>query len=103
MPWKLVKMNLTDIQLKEIEENAALFLEPEEIAVLMDLDTDEFIEQLQLKKGAVYQAYFRGRTTSKKEILENVVKMAKHGSPQAEDLAKQFMDKQLMAEKRGRK
>ena len=96
-------MNLTEQQLKEIEELAGLFLEPEEIAVLMDISTNEFFAQLERKRGNIYQAYFRGKTTSKKEIHENVVKMAKHGSPQAEELAKQFIHKQLMAEKRARK
>lgn len=96
-------MNLTEEKLKEVEQLAGLFLEPKEIAVLLNLDAENFLHCLDMKKGAVYIAYFRGKTISKKEILENVVKMAKHGSPQAEDLVKQFMDKQILAEKRARK
>lgn len=96
-------MNLNEEQLQEIEELAGLFLEPEEIAVLMDLEINAFLHQIELKKGAVYISYFRGKTQSKKEIHENVVKMAKHGSPQAEELAKHFIDKQKLAEKRARR
>jgi len=96
-------MNLTEEQLKEIERLAGLFLEPGEIAVLLNIDAENFLHGLDMKKGDLYTAYFRGKTISKKEILENVVKMAKHGSPQAEDLVKQFMDKQILAEKRARK
>ena len=96
-------MNLPDDRLKEVEELAGLFLEPEEIAVLMELDPAAFLAEISGRKGPVYLAYFRGKTLSKKEILSNVVKMARHGSPQAEDLARDFMVKQSMAEKRAKK
>jgi hypothetical protein len=96
-------MNLTEELLKEIEELAGLFLEPDEIAVLTNIDIDIFNQQLERKKGDVYLAYIRGKTISKREIHQNVVKMAKHGSPQAEELANILIDKQKSAEKRARK
>lgn len=96
-------MNLTEEQLKEIEELAGLFLEPDEIAVLTNIDIDFFNQQLERKKGDIYLAYVRGKTISKREIHQNVVKMAKHGSPQAEELANLLIDKQKSAEKRARK
>jgi hypothetical protein len=96
-------MNLTEEQIKEIEELAGLFLEPDEIAVLTNIDIDFFNLQLERKKGDVYLAYIRGKTISKREIHQNVVKMAKHGSPQAEELANILIDKQKSAEKRARK
>jgi len=96
-------MNLTEVQIAEIEELAGLFLEPEEIAILMDIESEIFLHQIECKRGNMYMAYFRGKTASKKEIHQNVVKMAKHGSPQAEELVKQLMDKQQLAEKRARK
>jgi hypothetical protein len=96
-------MNLTESQLAEIQEMAGLFLEPSEIAVLLNIDINHFVSQISRQKGPVYLAYFKGKTLSKKAIHENIIKMAKHGSPQAEELAKQLMSKQLMAEKRVRK
>ncbi|HSW68202.1 MAG TPA: hypothetical protein VLH16_06455 [Bacteroidales bacterium] len=96
-------MNLTEEQIKEIEELAGLFLEADEIAVLTNIDIDVFNQQLERKKGDIYLAYLRGKTVSKREIHQNVVKMAKHGSPQAEELANILIDKQKMAEKRARK
>jgi len=96
-------MNLTDQQLEEIKELASLLLEPEEIAVLINIDLSSFFDKIESKKGKVYEAYFRGKTETKKAILENVIKMARHGSPQAEELIKEFMYKQNLAEKRGRK
>ena len=96
-------MILTETTLKEIEELAGLFLEPEEIAILLDLDPGEFLNQVIMKNGSAYMAYFKGKTIAKKEIHQNVVKMARHGSPQAEELAKEFMVKQSIAEKRAKK
>jgi hypothetical protein len=96
-------MNLNESQLAEIQEMAGLFLEPDEIAVLLDIDIHYFITQIVRQKGPVYLAYFKGKTLSKKAIHENIIKMAKHGSPQAEEMAKQLMSKQQLAEKRVRK
>lgn len=96
-------MNLTDVQLAEIEELAGLFLEPEEIAILLDLDEAAFQEAIRRKQGAAWRYYFRGKTESKKAIHQNIVKMAKHGSPQAEDMAKQLMINQETAERRAKR
>ncbi len=96
-------MNLTDEQLKSIEELAGLFLGPEEIAILMDIDGEEFQELVSLKKGAAWMAYFRGKTVSKRDIHLNVIKMAKHGSPKAEELAREMIVQQNSAEKRAKK
>ena len=96
-------MNLTEQQLEEIKELSALLLEPEEIAVLMNIDIVSFFYEIESRKGKAYQAYFTGKTETKKTILENVIKMARHGSPQAEELTKEFMNKQKLAEKRARK
>lgn len=95
-------MNLNEAQLKEIESLSGIFLEPEEIAILMDLDESEFMQQIRKKKGEVWKAYFRGKTESKKDIHTNIVKMAKHGSPQAEEMAKQMINQQEIAERRAK-
>lgn len=96
-------MNLTDGQLQEVYENAGLFLSPEEIAVLMDLNVLDFIAEIKSKTGEVYLQYMKGKTTSKKAIRENVVKMARHGSPQAEDLAEKYIAEQKISEKNARR
>nr|NQU89742.1 hypothetical protein [Bacteroidota bacterium] len=96
-------MNLTETQLKDIEELAGLFLSPEEIAILIDVNYDLFTVELLKKKGPVYKAYCKGKTESKKAIHTNVVKMATLGSPQAEEMANDFIFKQELAEKRAKK
>lgn len=96
-------MNLTDELLQQVHDNAALFLSPEEIAVLLDLDVSRFCAEIKSKKGFIYTRYMKGKTESKKAIRENVVKMAKHGSPQAEELAEKYISEQKIAEKNARR
>lgn len=95
-------MNLSEEQLKAISDYAGLFLTPEEIAVLLDMDVQQFMAEIKSKKGLVYIHYMKGKTLAKKEIRENVLKMARHGSPQAEELAEKYISEQKIAEKNGR-
>lgn len=89
---------LTDDQYKLIEEYAGLFLYPEEIAILLDIDTDVFSRMLRDKKSQCYKSYTRGKTLSKMHIRKNIVAMAKNGSAQAEMLAGKFASDQAVAE-----
>lgn len=96
-------MTLTAEQLLQVQELAGLFMEPDEIAVLLDLDIAGFSNEINKRKGEVFLAYFKGKTVSKKELHENVVKLAKRGSPQAEELVASFITKQTVAEKRAKR
>ena len=93
-------MNLSDEQLKDIEELAGLFLTADEIAILIDLDIDLFIAEISNKKSRAFAAYFLGKTRSKKKIRENVIKMARNGSPQAEELADAYIESQKLFERK---
>jgi hypothetical protein len=96
-------MLVTPEQLKEIEELASLFLEPEEIAVILNYDISWFENEISKRCGDVFLAYFRGKSISKKELHESVVKMAKRGSPQAEEMVTSFIVKQKIAENRAKR
>jgi hypothetical protein len=89
---------LTDDQYKMIEEYSGLFLHPDEIAILLDIDTDVFARMLQDKKSMCYKHYTRGKTLSKMHIRKNIIAMAKNGSAQAEMLAGKFASDQAVAE-----
>ena len=95
--------SVTPEQLKEIEVLASLFLEPDEIAVILDLDISWFENEISKRSGVVFIAYFKGKSISKKELHENVVKMAKRGSPQAEEMLTTFIQKQNIAENRAKR
>jgi hypothetical protein len=91
-------MTFTREELDRIEEYAGLFLSYDEIAVLLEKDAEEFCAAVKTKNDKAYLAYFRGKTKSKIEIRKNVIKMARHGSPQAELMANQYMSDQLISE-----
>lgn len=93
-------MILSDKQLAEIEQLAGLFLTWDEIAILLDIPFDALHDMMADKNSAAYKHYFRGKTISKKNIRENVVKMARHGSPQAEELVEAYIIHQKQYEKR---
>jgi len=91
-------MNLTNEQLNLIEEYSSFFMTVDEIAVLIGVDVTEFTEAIQRRKSKVHLAYKKGQTLTKLEIRKNVVKLAKHGSPQAELLADKYMTDQELKE-----
>lgn len=93
-------MTLTNEQLQQVEELAGLFLAPDEIAVLIHVDIDSFVRAIVSKSGNVYSAYLLGKSKAKQAIRENVVKMAKHGSPAAEDLAEKYIKEQELEERK---
>ena len=93
-------MILTDKQLQLIEEYSGLFLNPEEIAVLLDIDRIEFCYEIAQKISPAYDKYLIGRTNKKKEIRENVIKLATKGSPQAQELAEKYIKEQHTEERK---
>jgi hypothetical protein len=91
-------MILNQKQLDLIEEYSGLFLNMEEISILLDVEYDSFRRTANNKKTDIYRAYMRGRTNAKLEIRRNVIDLAKAGSPQAEVLADKYITEQRVAE-----
>lgn len=90
--------NFSDEQINQIQEYASLFLTIDEIAILLDVDICEFKKVVLSKKHPVYKAYNKGKLLTKIELRKNVIKMAKHGSPQAELLTEDYIKKQRLKE-----
>lgn len=95
-------MNLTEEELKQIEEMASALLPPSEIAILLRIDAAQRKLFGQICKSHVlspiYEAYHRGKLITKLELRRTVVKLAKAGSPAAEPLAEKFIREQQMLE-----
>ena len=85
---------MNDDILLRIEEYAGYFLTFKEIATLVNIDPELFDDT----EGDAYKAYFKGKTIAKLEIRKNIIKLAKHGSPQAEQLAEKFIYDQKLSE-----
>ena len=93
-------MNLNENQLEQVRELAGLFLAPNEIAVIIHVDIDPFVSAIADKSGIIYRNYLLGKSQAKQAIRENVVKMAKHGSPAAEELAERYIKEQELEERK---
>lgn len=91
-----MQFSVEDIE--KLKEYAGLFLTLEEIAVLMDKDLEEFRADFRNKQSELYKAYRLGQVTSKANLRRPVIKMASHGSPQAELLADKYITEQSLSE-----
>jgi len=91
-------MIMTDEQLQRIEELSAALLTPAEIAILLNLPAGErksFSIRCRSQQGSPeYEAFQRGRLTTKLHLRQNIIKLAKAGSPAAEPLAEKFLQEQ---------
>jgi hypothetical protein len=92
-------MTLTEDQIQKIEQYAAALLPPSDIAVLIEIETCyyELFKQKCLAwiGSREYSAFHRGRLKTKSELYSNVVRLAKAGSPIAEELATRHIREQL--------
>lgn len=91
-------MKITSEQLDKIEEYASCFMTWKQIAVLLDISQNEFMEMISDRSSDVYLRYTKGKTQSIFEINKGLVRLAKLGSPQAESLIKTEITRQEDAE-----
>jgi len=92
-------MNLTDDQIEKIERYAAALLPAGEIAILLELKSDErkIFEEIVRNHvdSPIYMAFHKGRLTTKLLLRETVIKLARHGSPTAEPIAEKYIREQI--------
>jgi len=89
---------MTEEQLSIIDDMAAHFMTPKEIAIVLEVDYESFQLALSDPTSQEYSHYHKSKITSILEIRRKVVKMAKSGSPQAEMLVTGFMNEQKIKE-----
>lgn len=95
-------IQLSDEQLRQVEEMSAALLPPREIAILAGIPADQrdtFCEMCKTHAASpLYEAYQRGRLTTKYELRKTVIRLAKAGSPAAEPLADKYLKEQHVKE-----
>ncbi len=95
-------MELTPVQLNQIEEMAAALMPPSDIAILINIEPSQRKKFISICKthqeSPIYNAYQRGKLKTKYELRQTVVKLAKAGSPAAEPLAEKFIREQQINE-----
>lgn len=77
----------------KVEQYASLFLTIDEICLLCALEPTQFRREVRNGKSKLAQAYLKGKLESMVEIRRMTVEFAKKGSPQAESLVKEYLEK----------
>lgn len=78
---------------RQVEEFAGNFLTIDEICILCDLDSQQFRREVRAGRTRLAKAYLNGKVNSQLEIRRLTVEFAKKGSPQAEQLVKEYIEK----------
>jgi hypothetical protein len=78
---------------RQVSEYASLFLTIDEICILCDLDPAQFRREIRSGKTRLAKAYLNGKINSMLDIRRLTVEFAKKGSPQAEILVKEYIEK----------
>lgn len=70
----------------------------QQIAVLMDVEEEEFRDMLNDRLSPASRAYRKGQTLSTFEISKSITRLAKLGSPQAQMIIRDDISRQSIAE-----
>lgn len=89
---------LTDDQLQLIRDMSGNFMTPSDIAFMIRVPADEFRCWIQDDNHPAGIAYKEAKITAILEIRRKIIGMAKKGSPQAETLANQLIQDQMLGE-----
>ena len=84
-------MQYSQEQLEKIKELAGLLMRPDHIALLTQIDVEEFKRNLKHKTSEVYIAYETGRANTILELRSQELKLAKLGSPAAVEAVQKFI------------
>lgn len=88
----------TDDELTQIADHAADLLTWKDIAFLMDFDLELFRQDFFNENSNVHRVYHKAVAIRKKALRKPVLKMAEHGSPQAEIIVTKLLQDQQITE-----
>lgn len=73
-------LQLTEEQLKNIEEFAGVCFTPEEIAIIIGIDWETVKKEFKNKKSEIYLRYKKGELMSMFAVRKSIYELAKGGS-----------------------
>ena len=77
-------MNYTADELQTIEDMAALFYSYKDIAIVLEVNVEEFKALMRLEEGNAYSRYQKGWITSDMSIRKSLLESAVNGSSPAQ-------------------
>lgn len=83
-------MKYSEEQLGKIKELAGQFMRPDHIALLIDVDPEEFKRNIKHQGGEAHRAYETGKAETLLEFHKQELKLANLGSPLAVEMVNQF-------------
>ena len=84
-------MRYTAEQLTIIEQMAALYIKPSEIAITLDLPEEEFKSDIAMTDSPARKAYQKGKLSQKIEVRKQMAMLARVGSPLALEMSERAM------------
>lgn len=78
-------------QLTTIEQMAALYITPTEIAVTLDVPEEEFKSDIAMADSPARKAYLRGKLSQKIETRKQMAMLARVGSPAALEMSERAL------------
>ncbi len=85
-------MNLSNEQLDEIERLAGLFFPPLNIAIVLQVNSEDFLHAWADETTAIYARYWCGKLKSEAELRKIILTQAKQGSSPAQATAMKLLD-----------
>jgi len=90
-------MELNQEQLDEITANGEVFTKPAEIAIIVGIDPEYFIQELKKEGSAIRMAFMKGKLKAEAKLRKQILAIAFQGSAPAQALAIKLRDEQNMA------
>ena len=78
-------------QLTTIEQMAALYITPTEIAITLDVPEEEFKSDIAMAESPARKAYIKGKLSQKIAIRKQMAMLARVGSPSALEMSERAL------------
>lgn len=78
-------------QLTTIEQMAALYITPTEIAITLDVPEEEFKSDIAMADSSARKAYIKGKLSQKIAIRKQMAMLARVGSPSALEMSERAL------------
>lgn len=91
-------MEITPSVLEEIEKLAGLFLSPKAIAIIIQMDYDDFVDALDDESTEIHKRYYKGSYEAEATLRQSIIKLANQGSSPAQEMVRKYVEKQRNAE-----
>lgn len=88
--------NISTEELEEIKLLSSLFFSPREIAIILEYNAVEFIDQCEIEGSAIFNSFYGGRLSSEKDLRDRIIKLAKSGSSPAQTMALEMLNKSVI-------